>query len=365
MTAWDRVDAVALLGDNGGDGRAEVVLGTPGFQEGEDPSWSGAVWLFDSGSLSGSPTLADADLIVQGELLDGSFGYAVASVGDIDGDGVADLVAGAPDGDTGVVTLWLGGSRTGGTVSETDADAIWSSTSGAADELGAALAPAGDLDGDGRGDILVGAPGWDHARGATMLIRGSASPTNGAVQTRAAVILTGVNEGDRFGESVASGDLDGDGTPDIVAAAPSQTTRIGRVHVASGATLTSGTSTISSVSYADFIGGTTFGYAGTGLAANGDMDGDGRDDLVVGGPGDSAGGGDAGAAWIELSGRIGSRALADADATLDGGSPEDEAGRWTGLADVNGDGRADALITAPGEDNLGGEGAVYIGFSGW
>ncbi len=361
----DTVAGLALLGDTGGDGFAELVVGTPDHVPGEEPAWTGAVWIFDSGSIATATTLADADVVVQGAVVDSAFGAAVVSAGDLDGDGVADLVVGAPGGGAGAVTVWLGGGLSGGTFAETDADARWTSSTESTDELGAALSPAGDMDGDGRDDVLVGAPGWDGARGAVLLLRGSATPTDGTVQTRAAVTLEGEAQGDRLGEAVSSGDLDGDGTPDIAAAAPSQTTRIGRVHLASGATLTTGTSTVSDLTYADFIGGTTFGYAGTGLAAGGDVDADGRDDLVIGGPGDSSGGGEAGAAWIEISGRIGSRALADADATFDGGSAEDRVGASTGLADIDGDGKADALIAAPGEDNLGGEGAVYIGFSGW
>ena len=112
-------------------------------------------------------------------------------------------------------------------------------------------------------------------------------------------------------------------------------------------------------------GPTVFGLAGESVAANGDVDGDGLDDLWIGGSGNSLGGSGAGAAWLVISGATGARALADSDASFWGGSSNDQTGRSVALGDFNADGLDDLVIGVPGEDILSDEGAVYIGYSGY
>ena len=100
------------------------------------------------------------------------------------------------------------------------------------------------------------------------------------------------------------------------------------------------------------------------LDATGDVTGDGRADVLVGGAGASAGGDAAGTVWLSASGAT-SSSLTNAAAVFAGGSDLDQAGRGVALGDINGDGKSDLIFGVPGEDIIQDEGAVYIGFSGF
>ena len=110
--------------------------------------------------------------------------------------------------------------------------------------------------------------------------------------------------------------MDGDGVMDLVVGAPMQITQAGRIHVVSGTELGKGVSTLGDVALVSQTGPTVFGLAGESVDANGDVDGDGLDDLWIGGSGNSLGGSGAGAAWLVISGATGARALADSDASF-------------------------------------------------
>ena len=206
----------------------------------------------------------------QGYLLwsaSGSFGgdllgAAVAACGDIDGDSIADLLVGAP----GFAPAGLTAAGEAKVFSGANGTLVLSRDgAGSAQQFGASVDEAGDLNGDGVADLLVGAPGQAHAfSGAT------GSPL---------FTFSGSMTGDRFGSSVAdAGDLDGDGRSEILVGAPQVgpfLTGPGYVRLFSGA---------SGLPMATIVGdrvGDSFGASVDGL---GDIDGDGFADLVVGAP---------------------------------------------------------------------------------
>jgi len=267
----------------------------------------------------------------------------------------------------------------------------------AGDSFGFALCAAGDWDGDGVVDLLVGSPGVDvfgPESGRLTLLSGATSATLFEVH--------GLNTGDRAGRAVAAlGDVNNDGIGDFAYGAPTRSVsgpQTGGVFVVSGA---DGSVLLS------WEGTTPYGVFGFSVASAGDLDGDGREDLLVGAPNEDPAGPDSGAAYVfstQTSGlihylpgtnpgdRFGSMVLSVGDANLDTvddflvGSPDETSGgalaagsarlfsgvdasnlgAWFGgnpdarfgsaacsLGDRNADGRADFVIGAPG-DTTGG-----------
>jgi len=300
-----------------------VVLGEPWLDEsGED---SGAVHLYPAGELDGDVTLF-------GEGRDERLGTALAA-GDLDGDGVRELLIGAPtDGDDGAV--WLVGldAVSSGAVGQAGV-ALTGETGG---EAGGAIAIPGDMSGDGRTDALIGGTG-----GAWVV----AGPVVGGALRDSAARLLG--DGDA-GSAVAGGDLDGDGVMDAVVGAPGA----GEVGIFQGPLSGSLSWRAAAVLRSD-IEGEGFGVA----LAVGDLDGDGYADLAVGGA-ELNGLGDQSGAVHWYTGGAGALAAAG---VMIGESPRDNAGYRLAAGDLSGDGVDDLLVGAPGADR--GEhadvGAVY------
>jgi serralysin len=299
--------AVAALGDLNGDGIMDIAVGADKDDTGG--YGHGAVYvLFLNANgtvkasqkiahgLGGGPTLANND----------RFGSSIASLGDLDGDGIADLAVGAASDDTGgayrgaVHVLFMNAN---GTVKSSQK--IASGTPGApllanGDVFGIGVASLGDLDGDRVTDIAVGAFFDDTGgagRGAVHMLFLNA---NGTVK-RSQKIASGVgggpvlDNGDYFGRSVASlGDLDGDGVTDLAVGAYRDDTGgsgRGALHVL----LLNADGTVrQSSKIASGAGGgpalANDSRFGSGVAAVGDLDGDGIMDLAVGAETDNTGG---------------------------------------------------------------------------
>lgn len=266
----------------------------------------------------------------------------------MDGDGLPDLwigLGGLDDGrvgDVGGAILVLGPFN--GPFDRSAATATLLGTT--EDEVaGGTIASVGDVDGDGRGDLLLGTPDYQGPGGAYLAL----SPFAGSASLADAHVKF-LGEGvDEVGLAVAGpGDVDGDGLADVLVGAPGAVGETGAVYVVSGASL-SGTVRLSDVADAAWLGERGGDRAGDALAAGSDADGDGVADAIVGAPGNSSGGEDAGRAYV-VSLAAPSGDLADAptltgdnhDASSDGfGSAVAFAG------DVDGDGAADVLVSAP------------------
>jgi hypothetical protein len=277
-------------GDLDGDGIDDLVIADPRFRAGESLDYAGAVYVF-YGRTAGWESLTSvtqADAILVGDRYGGTFGEAVAGAGDVDGDGYADLVVGA-SGDEGRAWLLLGGAgRWSGTHtldSETGAAPFRAVLLVGTGGAGCAVAGAGDVDGDGLDDVLVGA-----CKGsAAHLVYGRADwggPAVSLAEVGATLIDTDPNR--NVGWRVAgAGDLDGDGLGDLVVGAPEHygPYGAGRVYVLYGrATRLSGTLELPTTADAEVRQVATDPPLSLGiyLAGGFDLDGDGRPDLVIG-----------------------------------------------------------------------------------
>jgi hypothetical protein len=183
--------SVSGAGDINGDGIGDLIVGAPGVATNGD--YTGAVYVVfgSSGRRAGDLNLASLDgtngFKITGENGGDHFGYSVSAAGDLNGDGIGDLVIGAPQAgpngnDSGAVYVVFGQSAAFGpaldlaTLDGTNGFVVHGAAEG--DQAGGAVSDAGDLNGDGFGDIIIGAAGADvngANSGASYVIFGRAS----------------------------------------------------------------------------------------------------------------------------------------------------------------------------------------------
>ena len=343
---------LAGAGDVNADGYDDLLVGSV---DGSVAYNAGAVYLM-LGPVSGGTSLSSADAKLTGTTDNETLAY-VTKVRDLNGDGYDDIAAGASGyPDAGAACVWLG--PVSGTSDLTSADAILEGES-SSDSAGMGIAGVGDVDGDGLADLLVGAPGNSSDTGAAYLALG---PLTSSFNLSAADSkLTGESTGDQAGRVVsAAGDVDADGHADLLIGAPYESTadyRAGAAYLVLGPV----TGTLS-LSTADLkiTGAAAYEYFGEALTSAGDVDADGYDDILLGCE-DSGSSGE-GRAYLFLALSTGTLSATDAAATISGVSASDGMGASVAAAgDVDLDGYDDVLVGAPGEDAFGYErGAVYL-----
>ena len=328
----------------------------------------GLLSSIDPACDGGGGPLSRSDFAFVGENSSEYAGWSVSAAGDVDGDGLDDLLVGAPGHsywDSGRAYLILGStlaSSTSPTIDLGDADFIFTGE-GSADYASNSVSTAGDVDGDGLADIIIGAYGNNNAganAGAAYLVLGRtvvSSPSTELDLGDADVVFTGAASDDLAGGSVSTaGDVDGDGLDDIIIGASDIGSGWGtgacEAYLILGSTLEARTTATMSLSDADFTftGETDGDLAGLSVGLAGDVDDDGLDDVIIGAPSSPEGGTDAGKSYLVLGGSIVASAsteidLGDADfAFIGAGAGHYSGGAVDSAGDVDGDGLDDLII---------------------
>ncbi|MBN1581499.1 MAG: FG-GAP repeat protein, partial [Anaerolineae bacterium] len=335
--------AVSTAGDVNGDGYADVIVGAHQYDNGQEDE--GKAWVY-SGSASGLNATANWE--AKGDQEGANLGRTVGTAGDVNGDGYADVIVGAPyydngQTDEGCVFVYYGAPDNLSALANWTAEG---NQTGA--QLGYQAGTAGDVNGDGYADVIIGAPYYDNGQtdeGRVYVYLGSSD----GLGTTADWFAESDQDNAKFGHSAGTaGDVNGDGYADVIIGAiyyDNGNTDEGRAFVYYG----------SSTGLGDTPGwvvennqaGSAFGYS-TGTA--GDVNGDGYDDVIIGADRYDNGQTDEGRGYVYQGSATGLSTTANW--TVDGDQSGARLGLSSGTAgDINNDGYADIIIGAPYYDH--------------
>jgi len=329
--AGDNLGQLGDAGDVNGDGYPDMIIGANGHNNG-----TGRAYLY-----YGGPHMDNVpDKIFDGQIPSALFASRVSVVGDVNGDGYADVLIGeianaAKGSRTGRAYLYFGGPNM-----DTVPDLVFTGES-AGSEFGL-VASAGDVNNDGYDDIVIGAWRWGNDTGRAYLYLGGA-----AMDTIPDLVFTGAALGDRLGVSVRGlGDVNGDGYGDVGVGA--------YLNDAAGvdagcAYIYYGGPAMDNIADVVLTGQAADDDFGKSICGAGDVNRDGYADVVVGAYTSDANGYNSGRGYLYYGGSP----MDDVpDWILNGTATGDHLGYWVGHAgDVNGDGFPDVLIGASFADS--------------
>ena len=329
---------------------------------------------------------SQANVVIRGAAAGDQAGTSVAAAGDVNGDGRGDVVVGAPgaDGngrqDSGSAYVVFGPAAPNQIdLATLGGNGFRIDGAGAGDRTGRSVAGAGDVNGDGRADLLVGAHGADsHGQansGAAYVVfgRNSGAAVDLAALGDRGFRIDGGATSERAGWTVApAGDVNGDGHPDVLVGALFADHNLressGSAYVVFGA---SATASVDLAALGDrgfpIDGASARDFTGEAIAPAGDVNGDGKGDVLVGATfADNNGRESSGSAYVLYGKSSGApvdlATLGDQGIRIDGAAAGDGAGAAVAAGDVNADGRRDLLVGATFSDNNArqGSGSLYV-----
>jgi len=385
--------SVSGAGDVNGDGFKDIVVGAHGWDAPGGLFDEGAAFVFlggPNGIVGTDPTTANAVLL--GDRAGTEFGFSVSGAGDVNGDGFDDIIVGAHLYDStiagstlevrGAAFVFLGGPN--GIVGNGPATAHASIYGNELDSrLGHVVSRAGDVDGDGFDDIIIGAPlegvpfppniapnQRSGNGGAALIFLGSAAGITGTGFDDADSLILPYPPGQpvaslqQLGADVSTADVNGDGFDDVLVGAAGYVLVF---HGSAAGIVGTDPSTANAKIVSD-----AFVNVGALIASAGDVNGDGFDDILLsdtGYPtGVSSGGHGAFMVFLGSASGITATSPADADTFIEGDLPivilgpvQNLGWRLSSAGDVDGDGFGDIIIGAlefPGSLDL--EGSAYV-----
>ena len=266
--------ALASAGDVNGDGYGDVIVGVSEYSNGQSIEGIACVFTGNASGLTASPSS-----IIESNQADAYLGVAVSCAGDVNGDGYSDVIIGAPMYDNGQsnegAAFVYHGSASG--ISTTASVRVESNQSDA--YMGYSVCSAGDVNGDGFGDVIVGVPAFDngqYSEGAAFVYTGSFVGLSSSPS-----VLEGNQIDATFGRSVSlAGDLNGDGYSDVIVGSDyfdNGQTNEGAAYIYHGSS--TGISTTASVILEANQSNARFGIS---VSSAGDVNGDGYSDVIVG-----------------------------------------------------------------------------------
>ena len=284
-----------------------------------------------------------ADVTFTGEAAGNSFGVSVSTAGDVNGDGFSDIIIGAQlyNSFTGRAYIYFGGAVMNNTV-----DLTIKGDSTTVSHFGRSVSSAGDVNNDGYSDVIVGAFVYGVNKGRAYIYYGGAVMNN--VED---VVMTGEADNNYFGYCVTSaGDFNNDGYSDVIVSAIRNNSYTGKTYIFLGG------ASMDNIADVTMTGEAVSDYFGLAVSKAGDVNGDGISDVIVGAPYNSS---FKGKAYIYYGGASVNNV---SDVVLTGEAVNNFFGiSLSGAGDVNNDGYDDVIIGAIGYSSYLGRAYIFNG----